>query len=130
MALTKSKKIVSAEGVSRVLEMKGSTTAHRGGLAVLDANGFLAPATAAASLTAVGMFDESAVNEGADGAAKALVKRGTFLLKNDVTNPVTRAHIGQDCFIVDDETVSSSATGTSRAGTVFDITDAGVFVTV
>jgi hypothetical protein len=130
MALTKSKKIVSAEGVSRALAMKGSTTAHRGGLAVLDANGFAAPATAAASLTSVGVFDESVVNEGADGAAKVLVKRGTFLMKNDGTNPVTRAHVGKDCFIVDDETVSSDSTGTSRAGTVFDVTDAGVFVTV
>ncbi|MEM1284942.1 MAG: hypothetical protein AAGH43_06110 [Pseudomonadota bacterium] len=130
MALTKSKKIVSAEGVSRALDMKGSTTAHRGGMAVLDANGFAAPATAATNLTAVGVFDESVVNDGADGAAKALIKRGTFLMKNDGASAVTRADVGQDCFIVDDETVSSDGTGTSRAGTVFDVTDTGVFVTI
>jgi hypothetical protein len=51
-------------------------------------------------------------------------------LNNDGTNPVTRAHINQDCFIVDDETVSSDNTGTSRAGTVFDVSDAGVWVTI
>lgn len=130
MALTSPRKIQEIDGVKRALAMKGSTTIQKGALVVLDANRFAVPGSAAANLLSAGICDATTVNDGADGGATVPTRRGTFLFNNDGANPVTRSHINQDCFIVDDETVSSDNTGTSRAGTVFDVSDAGVWVSV
>ena len=39
-----------------------------------------------------------------------LVLRGIFLLTNSGTNALTRAHIGQPCFVEDNQTVASAST--------------------
>lgn len=128
--LTASTKIQRRQGETFSLEVKQSVTIHRGALLALDATGWAAPATAAANLTAAGVADESVASVATNGDARVQTLQGCFLLKNDGGSPVTRAHIGGDCFIVDDQTVSSDATGTSRAGTVREVTDAGVWVEI
>lgn len=128
--LTASKNIQRRQGEAFSLEVKQSVAIHRGALLALDASGWAAPATAAANLTAAGIADESVAAVATNGEAQVQTLQGCFLLKNDGTNPVARAHIGADCFIVDDQTVSSSNVGTSRAGIVREVSDAGVWVEI
>jgi len=52
----------------------------------------------------------------ADGEKTILIEYGVVLRKNDATDPVTNGD--KICYIFDDETVSSNATGTSIAGGV------------
>ncbi|HGM8331430.1 TPA: hypothetical protein ACKQLR_006537 [Pseudomonas aeruginosa] len=60
-------------------------------------------------------------------------RRGVFQLANSASaDQITRADIGKECFIVDDQTVAkTSATDTrSVAGVVRDVDDGGVWVEI
>ena len=48
----------------------------------------------------------------------------------DTTDAVTRAHIGASVYVVDDNTVGSSATGTIVAGKCLDVSPEGVTVEI
>lgn len=110
--------------------VKGSTTCYGGGLAVLNA-GYAAPGTAATGLVAIGRFEESVANTGADGAVKVRVKRGTFKFLNSAAgDAIAQADVGADCYIVDDQTVAkTNGTNTrSRAGKIEGVDADGVWV--
>jgi hypothetical protein len=75
----------------------------------------------------LGMADNSAGSAGDIGVE---IEVGTaILLDNDGTNPVTAAHVGERCYVVDNQTVAS-APGTHGvvAGIVESVTSAGVYV--
>lgn len=55
-----------------------------------------------------------------------LMKRGVFCYQNSAEDALDRKDIGKDCFVVDSTTVAK--TGTVKAGSVFDVDDAGVWV--
>lgn len=67
---------------------------------------------------------------GVAGAVSVDVERGPFLFANDATDPVTRAHIGANVYVVDDNTVGSASAGTIVAGKCLDVTAAGVTVEI
>lgn len=73
----------------------------------------------------VGVATETVDNTGgADGAKNVPVSRGIFLFLNSAAaDLITRAHIGMDCFLVDDETVALTNAASTRvvAGRVADI---------
>ncbi len=52
---------------------------------------------------------------------------GVFRFDND-GDAITRADIGSDAFVVDDQTVAK--TGTAKAGGVIDVDEAGVWVRI
>jgi len=112
-----------------ILPVDAEAVIHEGGLVVLDASGNAKAAVLAASLTAAGRAEEFVDNTGGIAGAKTVkVRRGTFVWNNSVSHAVTKAHVLKDCYIEDDNTVSSLATGSSRAGTVIGVTDDGVLV--
>lgn len=103
-----------------------------GTIAAANATGYVEGGSTAATLTYLGMFDESADNtDGADGDRVVLVRRGVaFHFANDGTDPVTQASLGLPCYIVDNQTVAATDdTGArSAAGIVIGLDDAGVWV--
>lgn len=130
-ALTQDRNTPRREGVAIEPPVKGATTLYAGALVCLDANGFAVPGATATGLTAIGRAEEQAINTGADGAVRARVRHGTFRWSNSAGgDEVTLAHVGQACWVVDDQTVartSGSATR-SKAGIVADVDELGVWV--
>ena len=70
---------------------------------------------------------------GAAGAVSAETETGVFRFKNSAAGDlITRADLGVDCYIVDDETVAKTSATNTRAiaGKVRDIDADGVWVQV
>lgn len=114
-----------------VLPVAAGAVIQDGSLVVLDASGFAKAAVKADALTAAGRAEEYIDNtSGAAGAVSVKVRRGVFVWDNTsvVANKVKPEHVLKDCYIENDFTVSSLATGSSRAGKVIAVTDDGVAV--
>lgn len=122
-ALTEARSTVEVQlGSTLVLPVAAATKIFDGALVVLDESGYAAPASKADKLKAAGRAECLADNSGGTaGAISVTVRRGVYLWDNDTTNPVTIAHVMGPCYIVDDHTVCSLATGSSIAGTVLGI---------
>jgi hypothetical protein len=110
-----------ANGAKRLtLPVKAGAKGYKGGIAMLDA-GYVIAGKKGTDLITLGRLEESFDNSGAggtNGAISVQVKRGPYLYNNDITNPVTAEHVMKDCYVFDDETVTSLATGASVAGKV------------
>jgi hypothetical protein len=119
-------------GKSLVLPVKGSTTIYQGSLVVLDADGYAKPGSTATGLTAAGRAEETVANSGADGAVSIRVTRGVFVFNNSATtaNKITGAGVLKNCYIEDDQTVTSVSTGASVAGKVIRVDANGVAVEI
>jgi hypothetical protein len=102
-----------------------------GVFAARNAAGYAVNAADAAGLRVLGytlgMADNTA---GANGDINVEIEVGSaILVENDETNPVTIAHVGERCYIVDNQTVSSSpGTHGVVAGIVESVTSGGVYV--
>jgi hypothetical protein len=110
--------------------VKTNVTVYQGGLCVLNA-GYLAPATAAAGLIAVGRALKTVANASTDGAVSAEVESGCFLWANSAAaDEIVAADLGQICYLVDDQTVAKTSLKGVRsvAGVVMKIETAGVWV--
>lgn len=108
-----------------------STTIYDGNLVALNATGYAVPAEKAENLIVVGRAEEYVNNsEGADGAVFINVKRGTFIWDNDSTpaNQIKAEHLMKECYILNETTVTSVATGSSKAGKVVGIYEDGIAV--
>lgn len=110
------------------IPVKTGTTIYQGAMVALDASGFAIPAKKATGLTAVGRAEESVINA-TDGMC-INVKRGVFRWSNSTTNALTAAHLLKPCYMEDDQTVGSLATGSSVAGLVVGIDESGVAVEI
>lgn len=129
--LTAKKNVYSRAGREVAHPVAASTTIYGGSLIVLE-GGFAKPGYAAVGLMAVGMANANVDNSsGQNGDLSVTASRDDWVrLMNSVGDPVARASINLPCYIVDDETVAATdGTGTrSKAGTVRDIDDAGVWI--
>ena len=115
-------------GVDFAHPQKGGTTIYRGAIVVLNADGFAIPGKTATGLVSAGIAQATSDNSsGADSAKSASVSKGVFLVKS---GDITRQHIGDPAYIVDDEFVSFSHDTNSRsvAGTIVDVDQNGVWV--
>ena len=134
MALTADRMTKERDGVLFEFPMAASTKSYAGGMAALNASGYAVPASASATLTVVGRFEEAVDNSsGAAGDEKATVKRGVFLFKNSAdTDEITLSDVGGDCYVVDDETVAKTSDTDARpvAGTILDVDASGVWVRI
>lgn len=132
MALSTDRNTPERAGALLEPAVKGSTTIYAGALVCRDANGYAVPGSEATTLKPLGRAEERVVNGGADGAVRVRVRPGIFRWKNSASaDAITAADVGNDCYVVDDETVAkTNGTNTrSRAGVVVDVDAQGVWVT-
>lgn len=130
MSLTSSRATIQIEGKRRGLPVAAGVKIYQGGLVMLS-GGYAAPGAAAVGCIGLGMAEETYDNTGgAAGAILAEVRAGVFCFANSSADPVHAAQIGQNCFIVDDETVAATNGSNTRsvAGEVFNVDASGVWV--
>lgn len=105
---------------------------YAGGIAAMNASGFVTPGATATTLKALGRVEETVDNSGGSaGDLKVKVRRGCFRFANSAAaDEITLADVGADCFIVDDQTVAKTNGTSTRsvAGKVRDVDSAGVWV--
>lgn len=117
-------------------DMAAAKKVFEGGIVCLSATGYATPGATATTLVADGIALETVDNSaGAAGDAKVRVKKGVFRFGNSAsTDAITRAEIGDDCYIVDDQTVAKTNGDTgsgatrSKAGKIMDVDAVGVWV--
>tara|TARA_R110002020_G_scaffold10801_22_gene41103 strand:+ start:25804 stop:26217 length:414 start_codon:yes stop_codon:yes gene_type:complete len=108
----------TAEALGDVFEFgqAAATTLYAGALAMLNASGFVTPGAVATGQICAGRVQERSVNAGAAGAVRAKVKRGNFWWKNSAAaDLIAITEIGDDCFILDDETVAKTNGSNTRS---------------
>jgi len=130
-ALDQDRNTPARDGSVLSIPVAGAKKIYAGALVARDASGYATPAAAATTLMGLGRAEAQADNSsGSDGAVNVQVRKGVFRFANDGTDTVSRSHIGQDCYMVDDQSVASNdGTGTrSVAGEVFDVDSEGVWV--
>lgn len=114
--------------------VKAATKLYAGTIGCLDANGYLVPGATATTLTARGRVREQVDNSaGANGDLQGECERGVFRFANSAAaDAITRAEIGDDCYIVDDQTVAKTDGGATRskAGKIVDVDAQGVWVRI
>lgn len=99
----------------------------QGGIACIDtSSGNITKGAASTTLLKIGEFAESVDNSGGSaGALSVLVSLDREIVArwydNDTGTAVTASDVGQDCYILDDHTVTFSATGNSKAGRVWAV---------
>ena len=133
VALTADRRTAARENRIYSDPMAANVTIYKGAIVVLDAAGNATRGTAATGLIARGVARERAVNGATAGATRIESEAGTFLFANSAAaDLITRAEIGDDCFIVDDQTVAKTNGGATRsvAGKVVDVVPGGVFVAI
>lgn len=111
-----------------------STILYAGALVMLNASGYAVPGAAATGQIAAGRAEGYVDNSAGANADKAVtVRRGVFRYDNSASaDLITIAEIGDDCYIVDDQTVAKTdGTGTrSVAGKVVNVDSLGVWVKI
>lgn len=131
-ALTADRATAQRQGDEFSFDAAAAVICRAGGIAVLDASGNVKPGVTATGLVCAGMFPEEVDNSaGAAAAVKAKVRSGVFRFGNSAAaDAITKAEIGDTCYIVDDQTVAKTdGTGTrSAAGKIVDVDSAGVWV--
>lgn len=125
---------VSSRRDGKQVSFEGLTAADKllqGVLWARNSSGYIINASDTAGMKVVGLgFAEVDNSAGAAGDMDCVAERGIFLLVNSGTNALTRAHIGQPCYVEDNITVASKSTNGVVAGVVEDVTSAGVWVNV
>lgn len=131
MTLSAPRDTPTRDGVQFTAPVAANVKIYAGALTVLNASGDAAPGSVATTLKAAGRCDETADNTGgAAGAILVSFRKGIFLYKNAAADPLTRADINNDCYVVDDESVGRTSGGSTRsvAGKVVDLDAKGVWV--
>lgn len=102
---------------------------YAGALVAVNSSGYAVAASDAASIQVIGCAAEKVDETGkASGTDNITILMGTFRYKNGDT--VTDANIGDICYVVDDQTVSVTNSGSNAAiaGIVADVDSDGVWV--
>ncbi len=105
----------------------------KGALVVRNATGFaLGGTTAATHVCTMGIAEETVDNSaGAAGALKIKVRPGVYRFANSSAGDlITRADIGNVCYVVDDNTVAKTSNSSARsvAGPIVEVDSDGVWV--
>lgn len=132
MALTADRDTPEIQGTLFSYPVLTGVKCYAGGIAVLDASGWAKPAVTATGLIAVGRFEDQVDNTlGASGDLYATVREGTFRYSNSAdADLITKAEIGDTCFLVDDATVAKTSGINTRsvAGYIRQVDSEGVWV--
>lgn len=104
----------------------------QGTLVGLDSSGYLVKADEDSSIRIIGMAEESKDNtDGSNGDLTCNVRMGVFKWANSAgVDALSRIHVGETCYAVDNQTVGRSSLGGTRppAGIVVEVESDGVFV--
>lgn len=107
---------------------------YQGALVALNAAGYATPGATATTLVADGLALETVDNtDGASGAVGVELEKGTYRFANSAAaDAITAAEIGDDCYIVDDQTVAKTSGSNTRsiAGKIVDVDAQGVWVRI
>lgn len=131
MTLTADRNTLAKEGNFINAPVAAAKKIYEGALVALDASGNATPGLVATTLKSAGRAEENIDNStGAAGDKRVLIRKGVFKFGNYAADLITRADIGNPCYIVDDEQVArTNGTSTrSVAGTIFDVDTDGVWV--
>lgn len=132
MPLTEDRNTKEREGKLHSGPAAAAKKFFAGAIAAYDALGNITPGAAATTLIGAGRVEEQVDNSaGAAGAVNVPFKKGTFQFANSAAaDAITRAEIGDNCYIVDDQTVAKTDGGGTRsiAGKIVDVDAAGVWV--
>lgn len=105
MALTADKKTEYTEGVELSIPVDDGDKIYAGAMVCVNADGYAVPGSDAAGLIFKGISREYVDNSlGLDGAKNVTVRR-RGLFKMTFATAITQANVGDNVFIVDDETV-------------------------
>jgi len=133
MALTTDRNTPRRDGTELSLGLAATTKIYGGSIVCRNAAGAAVPGSTATTLKALGMAMQQVDNSaGLAGAKRVQIRKGTFRFANSSAGDlITAADIGNDCYIVDDQTVAkTNGTNTrSVAGKVHDVDADGVWVT-
>ena len=136
VALTKNTPRESRAGDEFTDPVKAAMKIYAGALTVLDASGDAMPGDTIANGAAVarGVAQEHVDNSGGgDGDASVRVRRGVYRFANSAAaDAITRAEIGDVCYVVDDSTVAKTSDTNARieAGIIRDVDAGGVWVEI
>jgi len=134
MALTKDRNTKRRDGKQFNDPVAASTRIFAGSLMCLNAAGDAVPGSVSTTLKARGVAQEQVDNlSGAAGAARIESRCGVFPFANSAAgDQITRADIGANAYIVDDQTVAkTNGTNTrSVAGVIRDVDSDGVWIEI
>jgi len=133
-ALTADRNTPERDAVLFVMPVAASTHVYAGGMGAIDADGYIVPASADATLTVVGRLEEEVDNShGSDGDLSVRVRRGLFRFANSsATDEIPLADVGAPAYVVDDQTVAKTSNSWARpvAGEIMFVDDTGVWVAI
>lgn len=132
MPLTQERDTKYRTGTMVAIAVAAATKIFKGALVCINAAGDAVPGSVSTTLRAQGRAEETVDNlAGAAGDKSIIVHKGVFLYKNSSAGDlIAKADRGNDCYVVDDETVAKTNGGSTRsiAGKVHDVEAAGVWV--
>lgn len=130
-ALTAERDTIQRSGAVFNRGVAANAVIYAGALVALNAAGFLVPGSASTTLKADGRATQTVRGTAVNGEVTCDVERGVFRYANSAAgDAITRADIGTDCFIVDDDQVAKTNGGATRsiAGRIEDVDAQGVWV--
>lgn len=131
MALSQDRNTPRADGDVFSYPVLAATTIYGGSIVVLDSSGWAKPGVTATGLVVAGRAEERVVNAGDSGDLSIKVRAGVFRYANSAAaDLITKAEIGDNCWLVDDQTVAKTSGSATRsiAGLIVDVDDQGVWV--
>lgn len=134
MALSADRQVKRRDGINYNDPVAANTKIYLGALVCTNAAGNAVPGSVSTTLKARGIALEQVDNSsGAAGDKFVPTRTGFYPFKNSASaDLITRADIGNDCYIVDDETVAKTSASNTRsiAGKIKDLDASGVWVGV
>ena len=120
--LTASREDFRQDGDLIAYEVEANVAIHRGALVTVDSTGYLNPA-APTHVRVVGVaYDSANNNPGAAGAISARVQREGVIQLNG--SGFTQANVGAKVYVVDDNTVTLTATSSIQVGVITSVNSA------
>lgn len=114
-----------------VYPVAAATKIYAGSIVMLNAAGDATKGATATGQICVGRAEEQVDNTGAAGAKTINVSKGVYRWGNSAAaDAITKAEIGDNCYIVDDQTVAKTDGTATRsvAGKIVDVDTSGVWV--
>ncbi|NKB37867.1 MAG: hypothetical protein GKR93_11985 [Gammaproteobacteria bacterium] len=133
MALSKDKDTPERQGNLFSYPVAAASIIYAGALVALNAAGDAVPGSVATTLKAAGRCETQADNSAGSAADISVnVLKGTFKFKNHGADAIDKADVGNNAFIVDDETVAATDGSATRsvAGVIKQVDSDGVWVTI
>lgn len=134
MALAKDRNTYRRDGIHNSDPVAAAVKIYAGGLVQLNAAGDAVPASATIANVTRGIAQEQVDNTtGLAGDVHVTTRKGVYCLANSGgADEITRAEIGDDCYVVDDETVAKTDNTGARpvAGVIEDVDASGVWVRI